>query len=148
MKTKTQLIAMTMTLVLVSAVSAARVAAQHSHDHGGDSSWKTGMLRLTKTAWAGEVRLQSGMYHVKHVVVGEKHWLVFKTVTLRAGYQEGFMWEGEEVTRLECSVEPVTKTVRNTKITFGRTSAGEPSSEEIQIAGEKVRHILMLQRAG
>ncbi len=92
-----QFIAMSMALFLMSAVGSTRLAAQHSHDHGGDSSWKKGMVRLTKTAWAGNVRLKSGMYHVKHVVEGDKHWLVFKEVTLRAGYQEGFMWEGKEV---------------------------------------------------
>lgn len=143
MKSKTQIIASILALVLVTAAGAARVAAQHSHDQGGGSSWKKGMVRLSKSAWAGDVRLKSGMYHVKHVIDGDKHVLVFKEVTLRAGYQEGFMWEGKEVARLECTVEPVTKSVRNTKVTFGRTSSGERSIQEIQIAGEKVKHILL-----
>ena len=115
MKSKTQIIASILALVLATAAGAARVAAQHSHDHG-DSSWKKGMVRLNTTVWIGDVRLKSGMYHVKHIVEGDKHWLVFKTVTLGAGYREGLMWEGEEIARLECSVEPTTKSVHNTKV--------------------------------
>ncbi len=145
MKQRIQFIAMTVALVLISAAGAARVSAQHSHDHGNDSSWKTGMVRLTKSGWAGNVRLQSGMYHVKHVVEGDKHWLVFKEVTLRAGYQEGLMWEGKEVARLECRVEPATKSVRNTKTVLARAASGAQSIQEIQIAGEKVRHILLIR---
>jgi hypothetical protein len=143
MKSKTQIIASILALVLVTPVGAARVAAQHSHDHGGDSSWKKGMVRLNTTVWIGDVRLKSGMYHVKHIVEGDKHWLVFKTVTLGAGYREGLMWEGEEIARLECSVEPTTKSVRNTKVILTKTAGGLRRIQEIQIAGEKVRHILL-----
>ena len=144
MKTKTQFITISLALLFISLLWAQGAMAQHSHDHGNDSSWRTGMVRLTKSAWAGNVRLQSGMYHVKHVVEGDKHWLVFKEVTLRAGYQEGLMWEGKEVARLECRVEPATKSVRNTKTVLARTASGAQYIQEIQIAGEKVRHILLI----
>ena len=143
MKSKTQFVAVSLALVLVSALGAARVAAQHTHDHGSDTKWKTGMLRISKPIWAGDVRLKSGMYHVKHVVDGDKHWMVFKTVTLGAGYREGSMFEEKEVARLECRVEPAVKSTRNTKFRVGKTSAGEPLIQEIQIAGEKVTHILL-----
>jgi hypothetical protein len=99
------------------------------------------MVRLTRTAWAGNIRLERGMYHVKHVIEGGKHWLVFKEVALRAGYQEGSMWEGKEVARLECRVEPAEKSLRNTKVTLAK-SEGAYVIEQIQIAGEKVRHVL------
>jgi len=82
-------------------------------------------------------------YHVKHVVEGEKHWLIFKTVSLGGGYREGSMWEGKEIARMECSVEPTKKSVNNTKVILSKTNAGERSIQEIQIAGEKVRHILL-----
>ncbi len=144
MKTKTQFIASSLALLFISLLWAQGAMAQHTHDHANDSSWKTGMVRLTKSAWAGNVYLQSGMYHVKHVVEGDKHWLVFKEVTLRAGYQEGLMWEGKEVARLECRVEPATKSVRNTKTVLARTASGAQSIQEIQIAGERVRHILLI----
>ncbi len=143
MKRKIQLIGLSLVLVLASTVMTVRVSAQHSHLEHDKISWKKGMLRLSKPAWAGNVRLKSGMYHVKHVVEGEKHWLIFKTVSLGGGYREGSMWEGKEIARMECSVEPTTKSVNNTKVILSKTNAGERSIQEIQIAGEKVRHILL-----
>lgn len=142
MKSKTQIAAVALTLAIGMLAIAPRAVAQHSHDHKATVDWKTGMLRLSNPAWAGTVRLKDRMHHVKHVVDGDKHLLVFKSVTLRAGYQEGLMWEGEEVVRVECRVEPVEKSTSNTKIQFGRNAAGERVIQEIQIAGEKVKHVL------
>lgn len=141
MKSKTQIIAISLVLTALSLAFTAQAVAQHSHDHKG-SEWKTGMVRLSEPVWAGNVRLKDRMYHVQHIVEGDKHVLVFKSVTLRAGYQEGSMWEGKEVVRLECRVEPVAKSVSNTKVGFGRNANGERVIEEIQIAGEKVKHVL------
>ena len=98
------------------------------------------MVRLSKSAWAGDVRLKSGMYHVKHVVEGSRHVIVFRSVALPAG-KEFSMFEEKEVARLACSVEPA-KEVRNTKVRLGKNAAGQSVILEIQIAGEKVRHIL------
>ena len=142
MKSKTQLVANGLALVLLSLMPAPRTLAQHTHDQSSKIVWKTGMLRLTKSVWAGDVRLKRGMYHVKHVVDGNRHVIVFKPVTMPAGYKEYSMFEGKEVARLECSVEPVTKQVRNTKIRLGKNAAGESVILEIQIAGEDVKHIL------
>ena len=141
MKSKTQIVGLSLALLVISLVAAPRILAQHSHDHK-DSDWKKGMLRLSEPVWVGNVRLKDRMYHVQHVIEGDKHVLVFKSVTLRAGYQEGFMWEGKEVVRVECRVEPVTKSVSNTKVSFGKNAAGERVIEEIQIAGETVKHVL------
>lgn len=143
MKSKTQFVAVSLAFVLISALGAASVAGQRTRDHGSDTKWKTGMLRISKPVWAGDVRLKSGMYHVKHVVDGDKHWMVFKTVTLGAGYREGRMFEEKEVARLECRVEPATESTRNTRFRVGKTSAGERLLQEIQIAGEQVTHILL-----
>jgi hypothetical protein len=49
--------------------------------------------------------------------------------------------EEKEIARLQCSVEPITKSVRNTKVILGGTSAGK-SIQEIQIAGESEAHSL------
>ena len=141
MKFKIRLVAITVALTVFAIATIAPASAQHSHDHNAKRSWKKGMVRLTRTAWAGNVRLERGMYHVKHVIEGDNHWLVFKAVTLRAGYQEGFMWEGKEVARLECRVQPVEKSLRNTKVTLAK-SARAYVIEQVQIAGENVRHVL------
>ena len=136
MKSKIQLIAVSLAVVVLSALATVRVAAQHSHERGGSTEWKKGMVRLNTTVWLGNVRLKSGMYHVKHVMEGDKHVLVFKEVTLRAGYQGGLMWEGKEVVRVECIIEPATKSFRNTKVILSKTSGGTRTIQEIQIAGE------------
>lgn len=140
MKSKAQLIG-ALALVLSSLISAPGALAQHSHAHSTESGWKTGMLRLSKPVWAGDVRLKSRMYHVKHVVEGNRHVIVFRLVPLRAGYKEGSMWEEKEVARLTCRVEPVMKSVSNTKMSLRKKVNGEPVIQEIQIAGEKVKHI-------
>jgi hypothetical protein len=67
--------------------------------------------------------------------------LVFRSVALRAGRQFP-MWEGKELARLEFTLEAATKSVRNTKVILTKTSGGIRRIQEVQIAGEKVIHIL------
>lgn len=141
MNSKTQLVAVGLALVLISLIAAPRVLAQHPHDQNSKIVWRTGMVRLSKSAWAGDVRLKSGMYHVKHVMDGTRHVIVFKSVALPAG-KEFPMWEGKEVARLACSVEAATKEERNTRVRLGKNAAGQSVILEIQIAGEKGKHIL------
>lgn len=147
MKTKRQFIMVSLTLVLISAMSVSRAFAQSSQDQFSEKGWRTGMLRISRFVWAGDVRLKSGMYHVKQMVDGNKHVMIFKSVTLPAGYKEFGMFEEREVVRLECRVEPVTKSTRNTKIRLGKNSDGERVIEEIQIAGERVKHVLLANRS-
>lgn len=146
MKTKIQLIGVTLALVLVAAAMTVRASAQHAYVEHDKTEWKKGMLRLSKSAWAGDIRLKSGMYHVRHVVDGNTHALVFKPVTLPAG--KGFpMWEENEIARIECRVETVSKSVNNTKVVFSKTNTDDRSIQEIQIAGERFRHILLPHRS-
>ena len=141
MKSTRQFIANSVALLFISLLLTQGAMAQHTHDHSGATAWKTGMLKLSKRVWAGDVRLNSGMYHVKHVIEGNTHVIIFKSVTLPGG--KGFpMWEEKEVVRLECRVEPALKSVSNTKMVLGENAAGEPVIQEIQIAGEKVKHVL------
>lgn len=89
---------------------------------------------------AGDTLLKSGMYHVRHTHGGNDHVITFKPVSMAAGYRESQMNEGQEVLRLKCKVEPVSKKVRNTRIRLGRNASGEKVLEEIQIAGENIVH--------
>ena len=142
MKFKIRFVVITVALAVFALATIARVSAQHSQDQNGKQSWKKGMVRLSRTAWVGNVKLESGMYHVKHVASGDTHWLVFKEVSLRKGYMGGLMWEGKEVVRIECRVEPAEKSLRNTKVTLSK-NAGAYVIEQVQIAGEHVRHVLI-----
>lgn len=146
MKSKAQFIAVSLALILISFVTGQRTLAQHSHDHKGEGDRKTGMLRISEPVWAGDIKLKSGMYHVKHVFDGDKHVLVFKSVALLAGYKESSMFEEKEVARMECRVEAVARSTSNTKMLLGRNAARESIIEEIQIAGEKVKHVVSRQR--
>ena len=142
MKPKIQLLGLSLALILVAGVMTVRVSALHSYAEHDKTSWKKGMFRLSKPAWAGNVRLKSGMYHVRHVVDGSMHVLVFKPVAIPGG--KGFlMWEEKEVVRVECRVEAATESVNNTKVVFSKTDTGDRSIQEIQIAGERFRHILL-----
>jgi len=134
---RTRLAVMSIALCAFASAFAAPLYAQH---HETLSVGKKGMARFSSKVRVGDVVLPAGMYHVQHVVEGSDHVIVFKPVTMPAGYKEYQMVEGREVVRLKCRVSPVEKSVRNTKIKLGRNAAGERVIEEIQIPGEKVKH--------
>ena len=138
MKTKVTFIMSTFALFIAFGAFTSQALAQHG-DHL--SVGKKGMVKFSSKVRVGDKLLESGMYHVQHVVEGTDHFFIFKSVSMPAGYREYSMVEGKEVVRLKCRVEPVDKSVGDTKIKLGRNTAGERTIEEIQIAGEKVKHI-------
>ena len=142
MKSKVQIVAVSLVFAVISILGAPRTLAQHSHDHKNVDEWKTGMLRISEPVRVGNVQLKSGMYHVKHVVDGNTHALVFMSVALPAGYREFSMVEQKEVARLQCEIEALTKSSSNTKMQLARNTNGELAIQEVQIAGEKVKHVL------
>ena len=137
MKNKLKFIATAIAVVIALACTS-QVLAQHE---GHLDVNKKGMVRLTSKTRVGDRLLEPGMYHVQHVVEGSEHVISFQPVTMPAGFKEYSMVEGKEIVRLKCRVEPVAKSVSNTKITLGRNAAGERVIEEIQIPGEKVKHV-------
>lgn len=138
MKSQIRFVATVIALAIALGLFSSQVLAQH-HDHL--TVGKKGMVRFSSKVRVGDRLLEPGMYHVQHVLEGADHVFVFKPVTMPAGYREYSMVEGSEIVRLKCRVEPVAKSVNNTKITFGRNATGERTIEEIQVAGEKVKHI-------
>lgn len=127
---------MSMMLIAFLVALATPLFAQYTHTL---SLNRKGMVRFSSKVRVGDVLLKSGMYHVRHVTEGSDHVIVFKPVAQPAGKQFP-MWEEKEVVRLKCKIEPVDKSVRNTKIQLGRNASGERAIESIQIAGEKVKH--------
>lgn len=132
----TRLTVMSIALIAFATTFAAQLYAQHGKSVSPD---RKGMVRFSSKVRVGDVVLKSGMYHVQHVIEGNDHVIVFKPVALPAGKQFP-MWEEKEIVRLKCKIEPVDKSVRNTKIQLGRNASGERVIEEIQIAGERVKH--------
>ena len=103
---------------------------------------KKGAVHFTAQVKAGDAVLKPGMYEVQHVMEGSDHVIVFKEVGMQAGYKMGNTPVGKEVARLKCNVEPVTKAVSNTKITLRTNAVGEKEVAEVQVAGEKFKHLL------
>ena len=128
---------MSIAFIVFATAVAAPLYAQH---HETLSAGEKGMVKFSSKVKAGDVVLEPGMYHVQHVVEGGGHVIVFKPVSMPAGYRENQMIEGREVVRLKCQTEPVAKSVSNTKIQLGRNASGERVIEAIQMAGEKTKH--------
>lgn len=103
---------------------------------------KKGEVHFTTQVKAGDAVLKPGMYQVQHVMEGSEHVIVFKEVGMQAGYKMGNTPVGKEVARIKCKVEPVTKAVNNTKITLRTNAAGEKQIAEVQVAGEKFKHLI------
>jgi hypothetical protein len=104
---------------------------------------KKGMLHFTTTVKVGAVTLKPGMYQVQPIIAeGSEQVFVFNEVTMPGGYRMFNTPVGKEVARLTCTVEPVNKSVNNTKATLRTTAAGVKEVREIQIAGETIKHIL------
>jgi hypothetical protein len=103
---------------------------------------KKGEIHLNSPVRAGGALLKPGMYRVQHVVEGEDHVVIFREVSMGAGYRMGSTWEGKEVARVKCKIEPADKQVSKTKIYLRTNAAGEKEIAEVQVAGESVKHLL------
>lgn len=103
---------------------------------------KKGQVHFTSQVKVGESVLKPGMYQVQHMEEGGDHVIIFKEMGMVAGYKHSNTPVGKEVARVKCKVEPVTKSVNNTKITLRTNAAGEKEIAEIQVAGEAFKHLL------
>jgi hypothetical protein len=103
---------------------------------------KKGEVHFTDQVKAGDAVLKPAMYQVQHVMEGSDHVIIFKEMGMAAGYKMGNTPTGKEVARIKCKVEPITKAENNTKITLRTNAAGEKEIAEVQIAGEKFKHLL------
>jgi len=103
---------------------------------------KKGEVHFTTQVKAGSTVLKPGMYQVQHVTEGGEHLIIFKEMSMPAGYKMGNTPIGTEVARIKCNVEPVNKMVNNTKITLRTNTAGEKEIAEVQVAGEAFKHLL------
>lgn len=135
-------------LFLISTLSFLVVAQDHQghgmHKAAGKDViiGKKGQVHFTGQVKVGAAILKPGMYQVQHLEEGGDHVIVFKEMGMVAGYKHSNTPVGKEVARVKCQVEPVTKSVNNTKITLRTNAAGEKEIAEIQVAGETFKHLL------
>jgi len=123
----------------------------HAQDHRGMRSeaagqdviiGKKGQAHFTNAVKVGAVVLKPGMYQVQHLDESGEHVIIFKEMSMPAGYRMGNTPVGNEVARIKCKVEPVAKKAPNTKITLRTNAAGEKEIVEVQIAGEAFMHLM------
>lgn len=133
------LLAMTIALLTLTVV-----AQDHQAHHQKEEViiGKKGQIHFTQNVKVGTSVLKAGMYQVQHMMEGSEHVVIFKEVSMQAGYKHGNTPVGKEVARTKCKVEPVAKSVNNTKITLRTNAAGEKEVAEVQVAGEKFKHLL------
>ena len=133
------LLAMTIALLTLTVV-----AQDHQAHHQKEEviSGKKGQIHFTQNVKVGTSVLKAGMYQVQHMMEGSEHVVIFKEVSMQAGYKHGNTPVGKEVARTKYKVEPVAKSVNNTKITLRTNAAGEKEVAEVQVAGEKFKHLL------
>ncbi len=132
-------------LVMTIALLNLAVAAQDHQAHNQKAEviiGKKGQVHFTQNVKVGTTVLKPGMYQVQHVMESSDHVVIFKEVGMQAGYKHGNTPVGNEVARVNCKIEPVTKSVNNTKITLRTNAAGEKEIADVQIAGEKFKHLL------
>lgn len=132
---------LTLTLALLNLAVVAQDHQAH-HQKAEVINGKKGQVHFTQNVKVGTTVLKAGMYQVQHVMEGSDHVIVFKEVGMQAGYKHGNTPVGKEVARINCKVEPVTKSVNNTKITLRTNAAGEKEVAEVQVAGEAFKHLL------
>ena len=144
--TKTiQIIATVALLVLVIGASDLPASAQGGQKAQSGKDFtigKKGEVHFYVQVKAGGVALKPGMYQVQHVEEGGEHMIIFKEMSMPAGYKMGSTPVGKEVARVKCKVEPVAKKVSNTKITLRTNAAGEKEIAEVQVAGEAFKHLM------
>lgn len=136
---------------LILAVAALSVFAL-AQDHQGMQHSKTtkgeviigkkGEVHFTTQVKAGDAVLKPGMYQVQHVTEGDDHVIIFKEMSMPAGYRHGNTPTGKEVARIKCKIEPTAKKVNNTQVTLRTNAAGEKEIAEVQVAGEAFKHLM------
>jgi len=145
-KTTRIIAAITLLVLAVGAFNLPVSAQDHQAHQAGPSKdfaiGKKGEVHFNVQVKAGDAALKPGMYQVQHVVEGNDHVIIFKEMSMPAGYKMGATPVGKEVARIKCKVEPVANKASNTKITLRTNAAGEKEIAEVQVAGEAFKHLL------
>ncbi len=142
--TKTTRIIAVMTLLTLAVVAFNLPASAQDKGKAAEdfTIGKKGEAHFHVQVKVGDATLKPGMYQAQHVEEGGSHVIIFKEMSMPAGYKMGNTPVGKEVARIKRKVEPVAKKASNTKITLRTNAAGEKEIAEVQIAGEAFKHLL------
>ena len=105
---------------------------------------RKGTFHITSPVQVGSVALQPGMYEVQHTEENGDHLIVFKEIKMGPLNPKGFgamtRESVEEVARIKCTMEPLGKTAKHTKLVLSVSSTGIKEAKAVQIKGESVLH--------
>lgn len=140
MKTKKKAVTTIVALILSMGSMGSQLFAQQE---GSLIAEKGGKFHIGSSVLVGTTLLKSGMYKVQHVREGNDHVLIFRVIRMNK-YKNPMGNErlGEEVARVKCTTEPVSKKWRNPKLLVTRNASGQRVAEFVQIKGENVLHKL------
>jgi hypothetical protein len=130
--------------LLVSAIGFVSLAALAGTQKGQKdfTIGNKGEIHFNVPVKAGDTLLQPGMYQLQHVVEGNDHVVIFKTMEMPAGYRHGNTPVSKDITaRVKCKVVAADK-INKTSITLRTNAAGEKEIAEVQVAGEAFKHLL------
>lgn len=99
---------------------------------------KKGEIPFSSPVRVGDVLLKPGTYQIQHVMEGEDHVIVFRSMSLD-GYRQWVL--GKEVARVKCRIEPLGEKAKHGGVRFGTNAAGEKTVEEVHVKGENVKHL-------
>ena len=106
---------------------------------------KAGQLHIGSTVRAGDVLLKPGTYQVQHFFDGADG-IIFTEMKMPGPFEKGRTMNDSirtEVARVKCKAEPIDRKWRNTRVILRTNAAGGKEVSEVQIKGEKVRHLVV-----
>lgn len=102
---------------------------------------KKGDFHLNAPVRVGDTVLKAGMYQVQHVAEGGDDVILFREIIMGYRSNMGNQRLGKEVARVKCRVEPTASEWKNTKLILRANATNGKEAAEVQIKGEKVKHM-------
>ena len=105
---------------------------------------KTGKFHIDSPLLIGGTRLRSGMYKLEHVSADGKCLIVVRTVKMnRYGRSMSSQKIGEEVARVQCTVETTELPNKDAKILARTGAPREREAVQVWLRYEKARYVLL-----
>jgi hypothetical protein len=88
-------------------------------------------VTFTTVMRVGETLLPKGVYEVRHVMEGEKHIMVFHSLTQKKVAD----------VRIQCTLEPLAQKASETQTIYTLNAAKEPVLQQLIFRGESRKHV-------
>ena len=102
---------------------------------------KKGDFHLNASIRVSDTVLKEGMYQIQHVAEGGNDVIIFREILMGYRSNMGNQRLGKEVARVKCRIEPTANEWKNTKLILRANATGEKEVLQVQIKGEKVKHL-------